>query len=97
MNCKNNNVNEYLRKFDEILNKMESLMLSQKIINCITIDFIRCMIPHHQVAIYMCENLLQYRIDSRLKFVTQDIIEEQRQGIEELEKVRNKYFNQILC
>ena len=50
----------YLTRFDEILNQMADKMLSAEVTNSITINFIRCMIPHHQAAIYMCENLLNY-------------------------------------
>ena len=38
----------------------------------------------------MCENLLQYYIDPRLKQVANTIIEEQSKGIEELEQIRQK-------
>lgn len=42
------------------------------------------MIPHHEGAICMCENLLKYCIDPRLEKVAKDIIKEQSQGIKEL-------------
>ncbi len=54
------NLSYYLARFNEILINMEREMLITETTDNITIDFIRCMIPHHQAAIYMCENLLMY-------------------------------------
>ena len=48
------------------------------------------MIPHHEGAIAMCENLLKYRIDPRLKGVADSIIEEQRQGVEEMKQIQKR-------
>ena len=39
-------------------------------------------------AISMCENLLQYRIDRRLRSVAETIIQEQSKGVKELMEVR---------
>ena len=82
------NANQYLMRFDEILCQMTDKMLSSKITNSITLDFIQNMIPHHQAAIYMSENLLQYCIDPRLKCVANTIIKEQSEGVRELENIR---------
>lgn len=72
---------KYLRRFDEILKEMEQAMLSQQITDNITQDFIICMIPHHQAAIYMCENLLMYRSNYRLQRLARQIIEVQTKRI----------------
>ena len=54
------NAQNYLNRFDEILFDMSNKMLNPDLGNSVTINFIRCMIPHHEAAIYMCENLLKY-------------------------------------
>ena len=54
----------------------------------INLDFVGEMIPHHEGAIQMCNNLLQYRIDPRLADVARTIIEEQSRGVKELEQIR---------
>ncbi len=77
----------YLTRFDQILNQMEIEMLSAYIVNNITIDFIRCMIPHHQAAIYMCENLLQYTEYPPLQEIAKDIIKTQTRGIEQMKEI----------
>ncbi len=79
----------YLKKFDEILCNMAKEMLSQNITNNITINFIKCMIPHHQAAIYMCKNLLDYTDYAPLRSIANDIIQTQTRGIEEMEEILN--------
>ena len=81
------NSKEYLDKFDEILNNMSNQMLSQNITNSITINFIRCMIPHHQAAIYMCENLLKYTNFKPLQDIAHNIIKMQTAGIEQMREI----------
>lgn len=88
MKCqRKQNVMEYLERFDEILKQMENKMLSQNIINNITIDFIKCMIPHHQAAIYMCENLLKYTNYMPLQNIANGIIQAQTKGINQMEEI----------
>lgn len=74
----------YLTRFDEILKEMSEKMLSPKISNNITVDFIECMIPHHQAAIYMCENLLQFTTYEPLIKICDNIIKTQKTGIEQM-------------
>ncbi len=78
------NVNNYLMRFNEILCNMESKMLSQNITNSITVNFITCMIPHHEAAIYMCENLLKYTNYTPLIQIANNIIQMQTKGIEQM-------------
>ncbi len=87
---------EYLQRFEQILCTMANEMLSYKMTFDITIDFICCMIPHHQAAIYMCENLLKYRKYEPLQQIANNIIKMQEDGIEkmkEIAKTTTGYFN----
>ena len=93
---RNVNTKEYLKKFDKIVDNMANQMLSQNIVNNITLDFIRCMIPHHQAAIYMCENLLKYTNYIPLQEVAHNIIKEQTKGIEQMKHIAETtrgYYN----
>lgn len=81
------NARRYLTRFDEILNQMENKMLSQTVTGSITIDFIRCMIPHHQAAIYMSENLLKYTTYKPLQNIANNIIQMQTKGIEQMREI----------
>ena len=66
---------------------MANQMLSQRINNSITLDFISCMIPHHQAAIYMCENLLNYTNYEPLIRIAREIIKMQSRGIKQMEEI----------
>jgi len=77
----------YLFRFDEIVNQMTDKMLSQEVANSITINFIRCMIPHHQAAIEMAENVLQYTRYQPLEEIAKNIIEMQTAGIEQMKEI----------
>ncbi len=83
---------KYLLRFDEILNQMANKMLSQEVTNSITINFIRCMIPHHQAAIYMCENLLNYTRYEPLQAIAKNIIQMQTRGIEQMREVEQTTY-----
>lgn len=89
MNCKKiTEAKRYLARYDEILWNMGNEMLSQEVTDSITVNFIKCMIPHHEGAIGMRNNLLKYRIDTRLKMVAENIIKEQSNGVRELKEVQ---------
>ena len=89
MNDKNtmNDVKNYLMHFDYILNNMRNKMLNPILTNNITIDFIRCMIPHHEAAIYMCQNLLNYNVNDSLKRIANNIIRTQTSGIKIMQSI----------
>lgn len=78
---------KYLSRFDQILDQMAEKMLTPNIVNNITINFIECMIPHHQAAIYMCENLLGYTNYMPLKQIAQEIIQTQTEGIKQMKEI----------
>ncbi len=85
-------INNYMRKYEEITcNMIEEMRNSPRSTN-INYDFTLEMIPHHEGAIAMCENLLQYYIDPRLKNVADSIIKEQSEGVRQLEEIKR-----ILC
>ena len=83
---------KYLTRFDEILNQMADRMLSQEVTNSITINFIRCMIPHHEAAIYMSENLLNYTRYEPLQKIAKGIIEMQTKGIEQMKDIEKTTY-----
>lgn len=105
--CLDNNARKYIQRFDKILYDMSCKMLSRCPTNSITLDFIKCMIPHHQAAIYMCENLLQYTCYPPLKDIAHNIIRTQTNGIKQMREIAstttclnntccdvNRYFTQ---
>lgn len=78
---------QYLTRFDEILCEMADKMLNKQFCDNITIDFIICMIPHHEAAIKMCENLLKYTNYLPLQRVAKNIIQMQKKGIEQMTEI----------
>lgn len=83
--CRKLNFDNYLCKFNQILNEMETKMLCRNSVSDITLDFIECMIPHHQAAIDMCENLLKFTECEPLKQIACHIIE--TQGIQQMQEI----------
>ena len=82
------NVDLYMTKYFSITEKMINQMKnSTRSIN-INLNFVDEMIPHHEGAICMCENLLQYCVDPRLKMVADSIINEQIKGVMQLKEIQ---------
>lgn len=77
----------YLDRFDEILDNMSMQMLGAKVTNSITLNFILTMVPHHQAAIYMSENLLKYTNYMTLENIAKNIIKMQTRGIEQMKNI----------
>ncbi len=78
---------EYLRRFDEILCRMSNKMLLFNTTSNITINFIECMIPHHEAAVDMCENLLTYTNYKPLYEISNNMMKVQTNGINELKEI----------
>lgn len=74
-------IKEYIHRFDQILCEMSNKMLSFNITSNITINFLECMIPHHEAAICMCDNLLTYTNYEPLYEIANNIIKNQTNGV----------------
>lgn len=81
-------IENYTQKYLEITKNMICKMKNSPRCYSINLNFVEEMIPHHEGAICMCENLLQYRIDPKLRMIADAIIKEQSQGVKKLEGVR---------
>lgn len=80
-------IKEYLRRYDQILCEMKNKMLSFNTTSNITINFIACMIPHHEAAICMCENILTYTNNRPLYEISNNIIKMQTREIEQMREI----------
>ena len=78
---------QYLCCFYEILDNMIEEMTSAKLTNSISHNFIVQMIPHHQAAIKMSQNILQYTTLLPLQNIAKNIISEQTKGIEAMKEI----------
>ena len=89
-----NNTQRYLSEFQCILNDMIQGMTGARLGNSISYNFIAQMIPHHQAAIRMCKNLLQYTTSIPLQEIVQQIICEQTRSIENMKNIQCNCGNQ---
>lgn len=75
----------YQRRTGLILRTMFSEMWSARATNAVNCDFMWEMIPHHQGAVRMSENALQYSLCPELKPILEAIISSQKRGIREMQ------------
>lgn len=88
-NCQIEDAKRYLTRFDEIRYTMcDRMKNSPRTIN-ISYNFTGEMIPHHEGAIEMCNNLLKYQIDPKLREIAENIIVTQTKGVRELKQIQN--------
>ena len=86
--CKLSNVaKNYLNTFHCILDEMICKMTEAELNNSISWNFIAQMIPHHQAAIEMSRNLLQYTTCVLLENIAANIIEEQTASIANMQNI----------
>ncbi len=75
----------YQKCFEKIADLMFCRMEQGCVSNDINRNFILEMIPHHQGALEMCRNILQYNICEELYPIIENIITKQRAGIKQLQ------------
>ncbi len=80
----------YYCVYSEILKNMIKGMTCAKLSGSISGDFIAQMIPHHQAAIEMSENILKYTNNRKLILIAKNIISEQTESIENMRKIYPK-------
>lgn len=81
------NVQQYINTFEEILADMENGMDNAELSNSISATFINQMIPHHEAAIKMSENILKYSDDAAVRSIAEGIITEQTKSIADMRSV----------
>ena len=77
----------YKRRVEQILPQMFDGMRCARVCNSVDCNFLRQMIPHHQGAVQMCRNCLQFDICPGLCPICQDIISSQCRGIARMEQL----------
>ena len=75
----------YLCCYYQILDEMIQGITTAKLTQSISHNFIVQMIPHHQAAVRMCRNILEYSDDRAVRRLAQRIIAQQTQGIQTME------------
>ncbi len=86
--CRLSNVTkDYLATFHCIFENMIQAMKGAEFTNSISYNFIVQMIPHHQAAIDMSRNILQYTTCVSLQDIAMGIVEEQTKSMEDMRKI----------
>ena len=75
----------YLCCFYQILDEMVQGMTTAGLTQSISHNFIAQMIPHHRAAIQMSTNILRFTENKTVRRMAQRIIDEQTQGIGQME------------
>lgn len=83
----NDTTREYLARYCEILGDMISGMAAAELTDSISHNFIVQMIPHHEAAIQMSENILRYTTLEPLQRIAQSIITMQTESIASMKAV----------
>ena len=77
----------YQKSFGQITQTMFAQMQNACSTNDINGNFIREMIPHHEGAIRMSENILRYPVCPQLDPILQAIIQSQKKGVREMKRM----------
>lgn len=77
----------YQLRFRQVSERMFARMRSAAVDNDINADFMREMIPHHEGAIHMSKNALQYPLCPELVPILREIISSQEKGVLEMRRL----------
>lgn len=80
---------DYLSTYEKILDNMIQGMTEAPLTDSISHNFIVQMIPHHQAAIEMSNNILRYTTNVPLQDIASGIVEEQTKSIENMRTIED--------
>ncbi|MFS0783997.1 DUF305 domain-containing protein [Bacillus sp. 1P06AnD] len=80
----------YIRRYQSIAQEMFKRMKNVRATGNIDKDFLDGMIPHHEGAIEMAKNILQFTSDPELRKFAAGIIQNQGDQLQEMERMRVK-------
>ncbi len=84
------NEKAYYENYQSILGVMKKEMEEAPETGNPSLDFIYEMIPHHEAAVSMSENVLTYGQNDKVKQLAKNIIKEQLVGIEKMEALEKQ-------
>lgn len=82
---------QYYKNYDRITDTMFTFMGNARSGNDINCNFMREMIPHHEGAIQMSKNALQFPICPELVPILRNIINTQEDGIRKMQELKRQY------
>ena len=84
------NEKAYYENYRSILQVMKEDMSKASQTGDPSIDFLNEMIPHHEAAVSMAENILKYGNNDQVKNLAETILRGQLDGIAKMEELRNR-------
>ena len=84
------NEKSYYENYRSILQVMKEAMAKAPQTGDPALDFLDEMIPHHEAAVSMAENILKYGTNDQVKKLAEAILREQLNGIAKMEELRNR-------
>lgn len=88
---------QYLSEYCYILQNMIMEMTGAELGCSISHNFIMQMIPHHQAAVAMSENILKFSNNSNVRRIAENIIAEQNASIEAMRNIEENTKNLLNC
>ena len=80
----------YYDDYKSILQVMKKSMKEAPKTGDPSLDFLNQMIPHHEAAVSMSENIIKYSHNEAVKQLASNIIREQLEGIRKMEVLKSK-------
>ena len=80
-------LNLYLQRFRQVTDRMFRRMQEAPATNGLNFSFLREMIPHHEGAIGMSQNLFRFEVCPELCPIVEAIITSQSRGVAEMERL----------
>ena len=84
------NQKAYYEDYKSIVQVMKEAMAKAPQTGDPSLDFLNEMIPHHEAAVSMAENILKYGTNDQVKRLAETILREQLNGIAKMEELRNR-------
>lgn len=84
---------KYMDNYKSIMHVMQEEMHKAPTTGDPTLDFLYEMIPHHEAAVSMAENLLDYGSNPEVKKLAATIIREQLSGVKQMKELLDRLKN----
>lgn len=84
---------KYMDNYKSIMHVMQEEMHKAPTTGDSTLDFLYEMIPHHEAAVSMAENLLDYGSNPEVKKLAATIIREQLSGVKQMKELLDRLKN----
>lgn len=82
-----NDDNDYIERYENILKTMKKSMENVSTTGDATVDFLYQMIPYHEAAVYMSEDILKYGSNDDVKSIAKTIVSKESDEITNMQNL----------